>query len=225
MKKKNLKITKYGTTSKFLFFALSTLTIIGVLFAVNASANNNPWQQEETGDPVRKSMSVSTLALSKQCGNIFYYEDLTELVSFGTIADITQQTIIPMLGTVAPIFFEDEYIRFYNVDDSQLKFFNRELLLSTMLKNPEMVVIHYNPEELDEETKNKLEKLARDFEGSFMIIPWLKYYGIEQMPLGRNFAFAKIGASQTCMNFDTIVLSEFIRQTNGLTSAPLFPEN
>lgn len=225
MKKKNLKKTKYGTTSKFFFIAIFVLVTMGSLFAVNATANNNAWQEQSTEDPLRKTISVSTLALSKQCGNIFYYEDLTDLVSFGTISNKTQQTIIPMFGTVAPVFLEKEYIKFYDGSEQELAFFTREIVLSTMLKYPELVVIYYANEEIELETKNKLKNLAEDFPGSFMIMPWLKYYNIEQMPLGRHFAFSKIGASQTCMEFDAIVLGEFIRQTKDLTYVPLFPEN
>lgn len=174
------------------------------------SSNTVPYMIKYS-DNGRNVYYASTLSYVAQCGDIFGYtnvEDMSRMVPEGYSNDIpSAPTIIPMYGYVAQSYIPKDEIGFYTKDTVN-RSWSEAYILSTMYHQG-IPIIWYDEQQITEEELEQLEKIAADFPNQILVLPWLKYDNLD-IPANRKFAFARMGGSQSCNEFNFNIFIDFL---------------
>lgn len=202
-------IKEFKSYRKVFFAVLSFLTVFAVILAMSSSSTKPYSLKEEKG--YNKSYYASSLAYSSQCGHIYTYEDYED-ISFLVPEKYWEEIpsardIVPMYGYIAREHLPKEQVGFYSPATVN-RHWSESYILSTMW-NLDIPVIWYDEAKTTSEDLERLERIANKFKNQILVLPWLKYE-VDNLPVGRTFAFASMGSSQSCNKFNFEVMLYFL---------------
>jgi hypothetical protein len=200
-----------------IYYLIALLAIVSMVLAlVSMSSSEVKPYQLESAQGLEQAYYPSTLAYVNKCGRIHVFKDVEKITYqipdgyTGTVDG--SETIVPMYGYMSKEHMPLEKVGFYSPKTAD-RGWSEPYILSTMW-HFQLVVIWYDEKKASKSDLAALEDLANKFKGRVLVLPWLKYGIQNTLPAGRTFAFARIGASQSCsqLNFDVIL--EFLQFLN-----------
>lgn len=202
-------IKDFKSYRKVFTLTLAFFTVMLILFSVNSS-DTKPYSVK-LEDGYLKSYYASALSYANQCGHLYAYEDYDKIsyaVPDGYFNDIPSgKDIVPMYGYIAKSYLPRDKIGFYSPETINRNW-SESYILSTMW-NLDVVVIWYDEEKITDKELNELKETADAYPNQLLILPWL-HYESETLPVQRKFAFARMGASQSCNKYNFNVLIDFL---------------
>lgn len=179
-------------------------------------------------------VSPSSIMLSQKCGPIFAVQVLKGTMmeipeKFYTTAGKTAEPpsppgLVPAFGYAAPEGLTVEQITYYPYQENPDLYFSENTILRTMWDN-DIIVIWYDPEKISTDDEETFNLLTENTQGQLLIIPWMNYEDVEELPLGRTVAYATVGATLSCEGYNINVLNEFRQYTQEnkqhITGSPL----